>query len=139
MIKQNNSPERNGQALILVIFLLLIVVIIAGGLASMWQSGLQTYGAEKNNLISFYLAQAGIEHAKIWATTLTNFTTDSGWFNMSTGRYNFSVQTLGGNNRRLRTTGQVLDNNNNTIAERNIQLDIDAGARTVTADSWREQ
>jgi len=59
------SNRRKGQALIFVFFLLLLVGIIVGALAVMWQAEIQARSENRDSLIAFYIAQAGIERAKI--------------------------------------------------------------------------
>lgn len=53
------------QALIFAIFLLIIVGILATALLHMWESEVQIPSLQKYSLQAFYLAQAGIERAKI--------------------------------------------------------------------------
>ena len=63
-IEQYNNRIK-GQALIFVFFLLLLVGIIVGALGVMWQAEIQARSESKDSLIAFYIAQAGIERAKI--------------------------------------------------------------------------
>ncbi|MFH1339346.1 MAG: hypothetical protein ABIH40_05845 [Candidatus Omnitrophota bacterium] len=67
-----------GQALLLVFLLLLIVGILVSALASMWQAEIRVRSLEKEGLGAFYLAQAGIERAKI------ELKTDWDWIGMDT-------------------------------------------------------
>ena len=63
-MKQFNHVKR-GQALLFVFFLLLMVGILAGALAVVCEAEIKTRSLERDGLIAFYLAQAGIEGAKI--------------------------------------------------------------------------
>lgn len=63
-MKQFNNV-KSGQVLIFIFFFLLTLGVLAGSLAVMWQSQVRTLSSEKEGLIALYLAQAGIERAKI--------------------------------------------------------------------------
>lgn len=59
------SNVKKAQAIIFVLFILAVLGTVSGGLAVMWQSELQTRSSERDGLVAFYLAQAGVERAKI--------------------------------------------------------------------------
>jgi len=59
------SNRKKGQALLFVFFLLLIVGILMGALAVMWEAEIQTRSETRDSLLAFYIAQAGIERAKV--------------------------------------------------------------------------
>jgi len=127
--------RQKAQALIAVLLLLAVVGTLVGGLGSIWQAESKTRASERQGMQAFYLAQAGMERAKIWVSN--NIDDDgpfhNGWFPSSTTwyvlgadqRYRFMVTDLGGDKRRIQAYGQVLDANNNMIAEKAIQVDLD--------------
>ena len=91
MIGQYNDG-RKGQAFLFVFFLLLIVGILGGALAVMWQAEIKTRGADRDDLRAFYLAQAGVERAKIALLYNVNFKGDSSDFtdlDIAGDNYNF--------------------------------------------------
>ena len=53
------------QALILAIFIMFIGSVISVGLMHMWEPTMMANSLQKQNLIAFYLAQAGVERAKV--------------------------------------------------------------------------
>ena len=55
---------RKSQALVFVLFILAVFGALAGGIAVMWESEIRTRSSDRNSLIAFYLAQAGVERAK---------------------------------------------------------------------------
>lgn len=116
---------KNAQALIFVFLLLTIVGILVFALSMMWQSEIGVSSFERDSLTAFYLAQAGIERAKIRARHSPGSTPyDSGWINMSGGRYRFFIQNLGGVKRRIISRGQRLDAGSNVAAEKYITVEI---------------
>lgn len=132
---------KKGQALIFVFFLLLIVGILAGALANMWQVEIKVRSLEKDGLIAFYLAQAGIERAKIEARlgviTAPNWSSPQ---SLVGGRYYYYIEDVGGNQRILRSIGQRLDNSGNVIAERRIEVRVQGiGAPPESQVSWSWQ
>lgn len=56
---------KKAQAIIFVLFILAVFGALTGALAIMWQGELQTRSSERDGLVAFYLAQAGVERAKI--------------------------------------------------------------------------
>ena len=85
--------SRKGQALLFVFFLLLIVGILAGALAVMWPAEIKTRGLERDGLIAFYLAQAGVERAKI-ELAYNETWTGGGPYSFGGGTYTVSVQNV---------------------------------------------
>jgi len=162
-IEQFNN-NKSGQVLIFVFFLLLIIGILAGSLAVMWQSQIKTFSSEKEGLIAFYLAQAGIERGKIevlygyWSAGTYNINNQNN-LDLAGDNYQFFYDIVivnpmpggGGTTRRLTATGRVLDLANNEIARRQIQVDVsgiqdlvppvnidDDLLGSIVAWSWRE-
>lgn len=118
---------RKAQALFLVLFLLAVLGVLSGALTVMWQADIQARILERDGLIAFYLAQAGIENAKIWARYNPGgpFPYNSAWLiNLNGGRYRFTVTPGMGNVRILNATGQALDASGNPLAERQISLQV---------------
>jgi hypothetical protein len=161
-------PGGKGQTMILVVFLLALLTILTTGLHELWQMNMPTYKAARYGLQAFYLAQAGIERAKLAALgTVTTFTeplcgdtttqscgycyyimqdNGTGFLPCSQTHalpmkylYNFTVTNIGGNQRTVTGRGRVLDLANTTIAQRQISLTIDIAAPGVVADSWQER
>ena len=84
----------------------MLVGILAGGLAVMWQADIRISSLEKDSLTAFYLAQAGIERAKIEARKRRCYR--SGWSSaqaLGSGRYYYYIEIW--KNRILRSIGQV--------------------------------
>jgi hypothetical protein len=151
--------------MILIVFLLALLTILASGLQALWQANMPTYTGARYGLRAFYLAQAGIERAKLAAlNTVATFSeplcTDA--TNQSCGYcyyimlenatvfpacaethalpvkylYNFTVTNAGGNTRVLTGRGLVLDQANTTIAMRQITQNITlVTAVTATVDA----
>ncbi len=121
---------NKGQAILLVLFLVLIIGILSAALSSMWQSEINTRTLGRDSLTAFYMAQSGLEEAKIWARrnpdsgSWPSLPYDSGWVNFTGGRYRFFVEDSGGLNRRIYNRGQKLDSAGNVAAERQISLDV---------------
>ncbi|OQX54092.1 MAG: hypothetical protein B5M48_01670 [Candidatus Omnitrophica bacterium 4484_213] len=120
------SSERSQVIFIFVFFLLLLTVILGGALAVMWTAESKARRIQRESLRAFYLAQAGIERAKIWARHNPGgpFPHNSGWIALGQGQYRFIVEDLGGLNRRLESHGQTLDVSHTSIAERQIAVEI---------------
>lgn len=135
--------KNKGQILITVFLLLLIVSVLAGALSIMWISEVKTSKAQNDALVSFYLANAGIEEGKLLVQNdVTSEDLDgSDWITTAQGRYKFYIDN------ELTTTelknmgvtyaieyeaapkvaaiGQALDASGNIIAERRMQVHID--------------
>jgi hypothetical protein len=145
--------NERGQTMILIIFLLALLTILTTGLHELWQANMPTYTGARYGMQAFYLAQAGIERAKLAAlNTTVSFSQPlcNDATNQSCGYcyyimhenitpvpvcsatnalpikylYNFTVTTMGGNTRKLIGRGLVLDRANVTIAARLINLTI---------------
>ncbi len=132
---------KKAQTLLMVMFLLAIFGILAGGVTVMWQTDLQSRAAERNGLVAFYLAQAGIERAKVEARV--GYIGTSAWINLGGGRYQFSVSDIGGNQRLLRCFGQALSPSGTVIGERGIEVEVGGMGTPPPADdaqvgwTWR--
>ncbi len=151
--------KNNAQLLITVLFLLLMVGTLAGALAALWPAEIRMRVEERQGLIAFYLAQAGIERAKIEVINDVTLFGTSAWLNdldlagdSYTFRYNFNVVIMGPQ-RRLIGRGEVLDLNNNLLAQREIEVRIngivdvnppggdgidDDGLASLVSWSWQE-
>jgi hypothetical protein len=134
-----------GQALIFVLMLLLTVGIFLGYLSSMWEVETQVRALERNGMIALYMAQAGIERAKITARYgLVPLPYSSPAQTLNTGRYSFSIQDLGGDQRLLQAIGQKLDVSGNVLAEKQLEIRVQGMGTLPTADdvqipwSWRQ-
>lgn len=134
---------KRAQTLIFVIFLLAIFGILSGALGVIWQAELQSRSSERDSSIAYYLAQLGIERAKVEARANPGLTGWSGWQVLGAGRYRFFIQDVGGNQRLLQSVGQRLDVSGNTIAERQIEVTIRGIGTPPTVDdaqvawTWR--
>jgi Tfp pilus assembly protein PilX len=153
---------EKGQTMILIIFLLAILTILTTGLHELWQANMPTYTAARYGMQAFYLAQAGIERAKLAAlNTTANFTEPlcADTTNQSCGYcyyimyenvtpfptcsqtnalpikylYNFTVTNIGGTQRQLFGRGLVLDSANTTLAARQINLTINLITNTTAS------
>jgi hypothetical protein len=145
--------NERGQTMILIVFLLALLTILTTGLHELWQANMPTYRSARYGMQAFYLAQAGIERAKLAALgTVATFSeplcTDT--TNQSCGYcnyimhenaasmpscaeinalpvkflYNFTVTNIGVAQRKLSGRGLVLDRANTTLAARQINLTI---------------
>lgn len=130
-----SSIQKRGQALLFVFFLLIILGILGGALLNMWQAEIKTRSAERDGMMAFYLAQAGIEEAKIWARNNPGANLTSGWITLGGGRYRYIVF---GATRRLSSIGQALDVSGNVIAERQIAVQVEVGYTEQEACTWQE-
>lgn len=150
-----------GQALLLVFLLLLIVGIMIGALASMWQAEIKIRSSEREGLIAFYLAQAGVERAKIELVSANGMsltgagrcpdvgsappcpasTDPQGYPDLDiagdnyTSYYYFQVEPYpvpGYPNRRVITgTGRVLDGIGDVVGYREVEVVVDNIEDTV--------
>ncbi len=138
--------NQKSQAILLIIFLLLLSGILIGALSVMWKSEIRTRYYGKEGMVAFYLAEAGIEQAKVWARQNLGaiLPYNSGWvLGFSGGRYQFTVAQATPPNpdrRKLSGIGQTL----NSSAERRIEVEIrgmltpDPTDDGILAWSWRE-
>lgn len=113
-----------------VLFILAVLGALAGGLAVMWESEIRTRTSDRDGLIAFYLAQAGIERAKI--RTLSGV--GSSWMetdlsDLDVGgdsylfRYDISGTDIGSGNYMLQGIGRVLNlAGTQEFARREIQV-----------------
>ena len=141
--------NNKAQILISVFLLLLMISIFSGTLARLWPQEILTRRYENKGLVAFYLAQAGIERAKIEAARNPGlwgwqFCQDdlnlSCWYNdVPGGLYKFHIATLGGNRREIISRGVVRDPSNRTLAQRELEATIDIGTRIQESWSWRER
>jgi len=56
---------KKGQALLLVFFIFIVIGIVTGSLVVMWKAEVNSRVLERDSLAAFYLAQAGLEMAKM--------------------------------------------------------------------------
>ena len=133
-MKQFNNVK--GQALFFVLFLLAIFGALSGTLAVMWETQNRVRALDRDGSFALYLAQAGIEQAKIWARNNPGSSTTNTGIPLGGGNYDFSVN---GPTRNLSSVGRALDGSGNTIAERQLSAQANAGYTALAAWSWREQ
>lgn len=69
----SGRPLGAGQALLFVFFLLLSIGVVTVALAGLWRSEIQMRTLEREGLLAFYLAGAGLERAK------AELAQDEGW------------------------------------------------------------
>lgn len=79
---------NKGQALLLVFLLSSIVGILAGALGIMWRSEFRIRSFEEDSLAAFYLAETGVERAKV---RLANNWDDLSDISGNLGREDFQV------------------------------------------------
>lgn len=153
--------SRKGQALFFALFLLAIFGALSGTLAVMWETQTRVRALDRDGSFALYLAQAGIEQAKImvlsgyWTTGTYNIT-DQNDLDIAGDNYQFlydvRITNGGGATRTLRGTGRVLDLAGNELAHREVQMvasGISDAAPPIGQDddmtgspqtwSWREQ
>lgn len=143
-----------GQVLIFVIFLLVLTGVLTFGLHLLWQTHSMTMALERDNLISFYLAQAAVERGKI--ATLYGFWTAGSYTRPVAGdatedpdndacyndldlaaspdhrlKYNFTVQNTGADQRVIRGRGYVMNAADQVISSRQINITVSGIADTV--------
>lgn len=104
----------------------------------MWESGVQISSSQELGSQALYLAQAGIERAKIevfygyWPTGSEYTTTINNQSDLDISgdnyqfRYDMEITTPdSGNTRTIRATGRILDLANNEIVRRRIEIAVD--------------
>ena len=137
MRQLRNSSGLKGQILLLVFFLLLIATVLATGLSVIWESSAQVTALERNGILAFYLAQAGIEYGEMWVKYNAGTTTLSN-ISLGQGRYSFTVTNAGGNIRTIQATGEVLDAAGTVIAQKQIRVDVDRSVPSQQDNTWQE-
>jgi Tfp pilus assembly protein PilX len=146
-MKQFNNVKR-GQALLFVFFLLLIVGILAGALANMWEAEIKTRASGRDSLIAFYLAQAGVERAKI-ELAYDETWTGGGPYSFGGGTYTVSVQNVACPPGPYNTCREITSTGRIASAERRItcRVSLDRppldppntpGDEEMVPWSWRE-
>jgi len=144
--------KRKSQTFLLVCLLLLIASILATALAKMWESTIQINASERDGIIAFYLAQAGLERAKIAVIYNPNRKDLIGWqpgsppkggYNLDTDRfqYNFSWND---HEKKITAQGWVLDSNDNILAQKELSvivehIDDKKFEAKIKKESWQEQ
>ena len=140
------------------LFVLVLTVglgLITAALTVMWRSEIQTRTAERDGLLAFYLAQAGLEHAKAQLATAEGWQGDI-TMALGEGTYRiFQIQGVpcGGGPyqtcRAITANGKVRDAALQIVAARRItarvSLDTDSpnppntpGDEAQLADTWME-
>lgn len=133
---------KKAQALLFALFLLTLSGILAGALAMLWGNEISIRSLNRESLAALYLAQAGIERAKIEARN--GVITAPDWSSeqpLGGGRYYFYIENIGANQRLLRSIGQRLSSSGNVIAERRIEVGVQgigAPPESQVSWSWRE-
>jgi len=150
---------RPGQALLLSLFLLLVISIIIAGLSQMLIRDVQIRSIREYNTIAFYLAQSGIEKAKVeilydyWpAGTYAKPGAPNNWYYAPGGRvctstdnycdlsfpnglkfrYQYSIINpgAGSTERTLTSIGQVLSADGAVLSQKTISTTITGIANT---------
>ncbi|MBU1044478.1 MAG: hypothetical protein KJ915_08810 [Candidatus Omnitrophica bacterium] len=129
--------NKRGQALLFAFFLLMLLGMLTAALASLWQAEIKIRDEDKSATVAFYLAQAGVERAKIEVIYNVALSGTYGWYNdleiagdNYIFRYNFSV-AISGQERTLVGTGEVLDLSGNVLAHKEISVVVEGIADTV--------
>lgn len=158
---RRKTQDAKGQALFFALFLLAIFGALSGTLAVMWETQNRVRALDRDGSFALYLAQAGIERAKImvlsgyWTVGTYNIT-DQNDLDIAGDNYQFlydvRITNGGGATRTLRGTGRVLDLAGNELSHREVQMvaigisDVappigqdDDMAGSPVAWSWREQ
>lgn len=149
-----------GQAMFFALFIVAVFGTLSAGLAVMWESEIRTRSSDRDSLTAFYLAQAGIERAKIlvlsgyWTPGNYNIVNQNS-LDVAGDNYQFlydiTIANSGGTSRTLIGTGKVLDLSGNELAHREIQMTVGGISDTLPLDglddnmtgslqawSWRE-
>jgi hypothetical protein len=144
MTETGFSP-KTGQALLFVIFLLALAGILAPAVAAIWGNEMRLRSLEARGLSAFYLAQAGIERAKImvlsgyWTAGDYNITNQND-LDVAGDNYQFlydmKITNSGAAARTLKGTGRVLDLAGNNLAHREIQMVVDGISDTSPVDGF---
>ncbi|MFH0790309.1 MAG: hypothetical protein V2A64_01610 [Candidatus Omnitrophota bacterium] len=139
---------RKAQAMIFVLFILAVFGAIAGALTVMWQTEIQTRSAEKDSLSAIYLAQAGIERAKL-ELAYNEAWPGAGPFAFAGGTYNISVLAIACPPGPYNTCREITSTGLINAADRRIVVDVSldspppdppdtAGDEAVLPWTWRE-
>ena len=135
LLLRTGFSHKTGQALVFAIFLLALAGMLASAVAGIWGNALRLRSLETRSLSAFYLAQAGIEEAKIWARNNPGSNLTSGWIILGGGRYRYVVV---GATRSLNSIGQALDTLGNVVAERQIAVQVNLSYTAQVNWSWQE-
>lgn len=139
---------RKGQAIIFVLFILAVFGALSGALTIMWQAELQTRSSERDGLVAFYLAQAGIERAKIELGTNESWA-GVGPVTLGAGTYTVTVSGIACPPGPYTTCVQITSTGNVSSADRRIVTSVSLdpppldppntpGDEVVLDWSWRE-
>lgn len=143
------------------LFILAVFGALSAGLAVMWESEIRTRASDRDGLIAFYLAQAGMERAKREILNAVGFPGNApGWYadlDVAGDNYSFNFNCSaiipGGfpNRRTITARGEVLDAAGNMLAHREIEATLDGvidgidpgtadddGLASLAAWGWRE-
>jgi len=98
---------KKGQILLFVFMLLLLLTFLAGGVAVMWESGLQSNALHKDSVSAFYLSQAGFDRA-LDEIAYHNGTVSPASFTetLGSGNYTVDIVTAGGGDKQVTCTGR---------------------------------
>lgn len=120
-LENKMMPTNKSQALVFILLILAVFGALAGGIAVMWESEIRARTSERDGLTAFYLAQAGMEHARAWAVWNSSSWIVSDWFPLAGGRYRFTAIPL---SSVFSSVGQVLalDGSGNILAERRLSF-----------------
>lgn len=98
--------NNNAQVLITVLFLLVLVTMLISWLSPILRAEVNMRGLQRNGLYAFYLAQAGLERAKI---ELKNSWSFSGLSDLplGDGTYDIAIISPSMNDRVILSSGSV--------------------------------
>ena len=149
------THDTKSQAIVFVLFIMAVFGILSATLGVMWETEIRTRASDRDGLIAFYLAQAGIERAKI-TLAANEAWTGGGPFTFSPGQtYTISANDIACPPGPYDTCKQITSIGTITagalvVAERNItiQASLDnppldppntPGDEQPIPWSWREQ
>lgn len=154
---------RKTQTILLVLFFMILVVLLTTTLFFLLRQEMRTQRQREHALVAFYLAQAGIEQAKIdalssyWAVGTYYFPGpgQDSWLDDLypdlpddySYQYNYILENPGGNTRVITGQGQVLKDSE-ILAFKRLRVEIDGIEDTLgdgqddnlegTQISWEE-
>jgi len=148
---KNPGSKVKGQVVIYLMFFFVVLLAIMGRQLSMrWTADIDALEAQKAELIAFYLAQAGIEQAKVELRDNSAYWPFSGSYppingNVPTGTFSEDIYYVSPTQRRIVSTGTPYSafTGISGVSKR-IEVIIDGvgtaptGDDTVVSLSWKE-
>ncbi len=131
-----------GEVLFFTFIILLVISLLIAIAGFLLQAHTDIQFQHQKSILAFYLASAGLERAKIEAKNgVVTSPLWAGPYSLGEGRYYFYVENIGGDRRRLRAIGQVLDTSGNVMAERRAEVlvrNVSTSNPQEIFSSWRE-